>query len=170
MQMFQLKLICVCYFMSVYVLLIVDINTYPYYISFNEASWKCLFAPPTFFRFTQTFRIFGHAIVYFRLKGNIIKAFRFSVTLLAPLFAKLIQHIWFGVYQVYVYKAYLLGKFSPKIPNCQFKLKFGALTNSNLHNSIVMFTFSVFDRKYSFRANFIPKFKIVSLVEIWYLD
>ena len=106
---------------------------------------------PHFFGFSQTFRIFGHVIVYFRLKGNIFKAFGFSLTTLVPL---------------YVCKTYLLGKFSPKIQNCQFKLIFGTMTNSNLQNSILMFTFSVFDRKYSFWANFIPKFKIISLAEI----
>ena len=36
------------------------------------------------------------------------------------------------------------GKFSPKSENCQFKLKFGTKTNSNMQNSIVVFTFSMF--------------------------
>ena len=34
--------------------------------------------------------------------------------------------------------------------NCQFKQKFGAKTTLNMHNSMIMFTFSVFDRKYLF--------------------
>ena len=38
----------------------------------------------------------------------------------------------------------LLGKFDPKIQNCQFKLKFGNQTNLNMENSMVMFTFSLF--------------------------
>ena len=46
---------------------------------------------------------------------------------------------------------------------CQFKLKFCTQTNSNMQNSMVMFTFSVFDRKYPFWTNLISKFKIVSL-------
>ena len=29
--------------------------------------------------------------------------------------------------------------------NCQFKLKFGTYSNSNMQNSMVIFTFSVFD-------------------------
>ena len=33
-----------------------------------------------------------------------------------------------------------LGKFGPKIRNCQFKLKFGTSTNSNMQNSVVEFT------------------------------
>ena len=37
------------------------------------------------------------------------------------------------------------------------------MTNSNLKNSVVMFTFSVFDRKYPFWANLVQKFKIVCL-------
>ena len=33
------------------------------------------------------------------------------------------------------------GKFAPKNQNCQFKLKFGTLSNSIIKNSMVMFTF-----------------------------
>ena len=32
-------------------------------------------------------------------------------------------------------------------------LKFVAETNSNMQNSVLMFTFSIFDRKYPFWAN-----------------
>ena len=52
---------------------------------------------------------------------------------------------------------------SSKTQNCQFELKFGTQTNLNMQNSMVMFTFSVFYRKYFFWANFVSKFKIVSL-------
>ena len=55
-----------------------------------------------------------------------------------------------------------LGKFGPKNQNCHFKLKFGTYTNSNMQNSMVMFSFSVFDRKYPFWANLVQKVKIVS--------
>ena len=34
-----------------------------------------------------------------------------------------------------------LGKFGQKNPNYQFKLKFGSYTNSNMQNSLMMFTF-----------------------------
>ena len=53
--------------------------------------------------------------------------------------------------------------FGPKNQNYQFKLKFGTYTNSNMQNSMVIFTFSVFDRKYSFWANLVQKVKIISL-------
>ena len=43
------------------------------------------------------------------------------------------------------------GKFGSKTQNYQFKLKFCTYTNSNMQNSMVMFTFSVFDWKYLFR-------------------
>ena len=56
-----------------------------------------------------------------------------------------------------------LGKFGPKIQNYQFKLKFGTKTNSNMQNSMAMFTFSTFDRKFPFRAYFAQKIRIVSL-------
>ena len=62
-----------------------------------------------------------------------------------------------------IYTAYLLGKFGPKIQYCQFKLEFGTFTNSNIQNSMVMFDYSVGDRKYLFWKNLVQKIKIVSL-------
>ena len=56
-----------------------------------------------------------------------------------------------------------LGKFGPKSQNYQFMLKFGTYTNSNMQNSMVMFTFSAFDWKYPFWANLVQNVKIVSL-------
>ena len=56
-----------------------------------------------------------------------------------------------------------LGKFDPKTQNGQFKLKFGAQTNWNIQNFMVMFPFSIFDRKCLFGANLVQKIKIVSL-------
>ena len=58
-----------------------------------------------FFGFTQTFRIFGHALVYNRLKGNIFKVFGFSVAIFV-LFVKLMQHmVWCipNIYTTYIY-------------------------------------------------------------------
>ena len=50
-----------------------------------------------------------------------------------------------------------LGKFGPKTPNCQFKLKFSIQINSNMQNFMVMFTFLAFDWKYIFLGKFGPK-------------
>ena len=47
-----------------------------------------------------------------------------------------------------------LGKFGPKDQNCQFKGKFGTKVKLNMWNSMMMFTFSVFDQKYLFGQNF----------------
>ena len=47
------------------------------------------------------------------------------------------------------------------------KLKFGAITNLNMKNSIVMFTFSVFHWKYPYWANFFSKFKIILISWNW---
>ena len=47
-------------------------------------------------------------------------------------------------------KLCFFGKFSPKNQNCQFKLKLGTYTNSNMQNSMVLFTFSVLHGKYPF--------------------
>ena len=64
-------------------------------------------------------------------------------------------------------------RFQPKVPfwanlikknqNCQFKLKFGTYTNSNMQNSMLMFTFSVFDWNYPLWAKLVLKIKIVNL-------
>ena len=56
-----------------------------------------------------------------------------------------------------------LGNFGPKNQNCQFKVKLDTYTNWNMQNSMVMFTFFVFDRKYYFWANLFKKIKIVSI-------
>ena len=54
-----------------------------------------------------------------------------------------------------------LGKSGQKDQNCQFKLKCGAKANLNGRNSMMMFTFSVFDHKYLSWASLVQKFKIV---------
>ena len=43
------------------------------------------------------------------------------------------------------------------------KLKFESQSNSNMQNSLMLFTFFVFDRKCPFWANLVQKIKIVSL-------
>ena len=40
-------------------------------------------------------------------------------------------------------ETHFLGKFGPKNQNCQFKLKFGTYTNSNMQSSLMLFTFSI---------------------------
>ena len=57
-----------------------------------------------------------------------------------------------------------------KTENCQFKLKFGTLTNSDMQNSIVMFTFSLFNQKYLFGQIWSKKLKLSVRAVIWYLD
>ena len=47
-----------------------------------------------------------------------------------------------------------LGKFGQKNQHTLFKLKFGCLTNLNMQNSMMMFTFSVFDQGYHFWVNY----------------
>ena len=56
-----------------------------------------------------------------------------------------------------------LNKFGPKNQNCQFKVKFDIQPNSNMQNSVVVFTFFVFDRKYPVWANLVQNVRIVSL-------
>ena len=50
-----------------------------------------------------------------------------------------------------------LCEIGPKIQNYQFKRNFGIKTNLNMRNSVMMFTFSVFDRKYRW-ANLVQNF------------
>ena len=63
-----------------------------------------------------------------------------------------------------------LGKLGQNNQNCWFKLKFGTKINSNMQNSMVVFSFSVLDRnsmvvfsfsvldrQYPFRANLVAK-------------
>ena len=56
-----------------------------------------------------------------------------------------------------------LGKFGPKNQNCQFKLKYNTQTNSDIQNSVVPFSFSIFDWKYLFWTKLVQKVKIVNL-------
>ena len=49
------------------------------------------------------------------------------------------------------------GKSGPKTKNCQFELKLGTYTNSNMHNSMVLFTFSISDQNFHFGGTFGPK-------------
>ena len=50
-----------------------------------------------------------------------------------------------------------------KSQNYDFKLKFGCWPNSNMHNSMMLFIFFVFDRKSSFWANLVQIVNIVIL-------
>ena len=45
----------------------------------------------------------------------------------------------------------------------RLKLKFGSQNNSNMQNSMVMYTLSVLDSKYPFKANLVQKVEIFSL-------
>ena len=55
------------------------------------------------------------------------------------------------------------GKFCPKSQNCQFKVKLDTYTNSNIKNSMAVFTFFVFDRRSPFWENSVQNLKTVSL-------
>ena len=48
-------------------------------------------------------------------------------------------------YWKYLFRANLVKKKTEKNQNCQFELKSGTETNSNMQNSMVLLTFSVFD-------------------------
>ena len=56
-----------------------------------------------------------------------------------------------------IYTAYLLGKFGRKNQHCQFALKFGTLTNSSIHDSMVVFIFFCFRPEIRFLDKFGPK-------------
>ena len=56
----------------------------------------------------------------------------------------------------------LFGQTWSKNQNYQFKLKFVTYTNSNMQNSMVMFTFFCFDQKYPFWAKMVQKVRMIS--------
>ena len=56
-----------------------------------------------------------------------------------------------------------LDKFCLKNQNRHFRLIFGTETNSNMQNSMVVFTFAALDQKYPFWANLVQKIRIASL-------
>ena len=60
-------------------------------------------------------------------------------------------------------ETHFLSKFGPKSQTCQYKLKFGTWTNSNMQNSMMVFTFSVLVWKQTFLVNLVQKVKIVCL-------
>ena len=45
----------------------------------------------------------------------------------------------------------------------KFKVKFGSYNNSNINNSLVVFTFSVLNRKYCFWLNVVQGIKTICL-------
>ena len=57
--------------------------------------------------------------------------------------------------------ATLFGELRQKNRNCQFKLKIGTQTNSNMKNSIVVLIFFCFRPEVYFFWNFVPKIEIV---------
>ena len=57
---------------------------------------------------------------------------------------------WWYLLFVFKPETPFLGKLDPINQNCQFKPKFGTKTNSNMQNSMVVFTFSAFYRKNPF--------------------
>ena len=71
---------------------------------------------------------------------------------------------WCSFFLFYLgWKNPFLDKLGPQGQNCQFKMKFGTYINSNMQNSMVVFSFSVLDWKHIFSADLIQKVKIVSL-------
>ena len=58
------------------------------------------------------------------------------------------------------------GKSGAKNQNCQFRLKFGTKPNSNVWNSVTMFTFCVFYHKCPFWVNLVQNSKLFVESEI----
>ena len=124
-------------------------------------------------RLILTYRIQWMVMLpFFRLQLEIPFLDKFSPKLQNCLFIwKLVlRHIricriqWCSLFLLltkYIYPFF--DKFSPRNQNCQIKLKFGTKANSNMQNSKVVYTLSVFDWKYPLWANLIQKIKIVSL-------
>ena len=82
---------------------------------------------------------------------------------LGPLLIRICRIQWQCFFICFRPKTPFLGKFDPNNQTCQFKLKYGTYTNSNMQNSMVMLTFSVSEQNTLFLANLVQKIKIVSL-------
>ena len=70
---------------------------------------------------------------------------------------------WCSFLSAFDWKYPFLGKFSTKIQNCLFKIKFDTYTNPNMQNSVVVFILSTLYWKYPFWADSVEKVKIVSV-------
>ena len=60
-----------------------------------------------------------------------------------------------------------LNKFGPKNQNCQFELKFGNYTNSNMQNSMMVFAFPVLTGNSHFRQIWSQNLKLFVWSEIF---
>ena len=63
-----------------------------------------------------------------------------------------------------------LGKFRPKCQNCQFQVKLDMYTNLNKQNSVMLFTFFIFDQKCSFWGNLVQNVKIAYVDQFEYAE
>ena len=59
----------------------------------------------------------------------------------------------------------LVGKFGLKIKNHRFKLRPGTQTNLKMQNSMLVFSFSVLDKKYTF-AKFATRIKDITFDKV----
>ena len=64
---------------------------------------------------------------------------------------------------VFDWKYLFYGKRCSKVQKCLFKVEFGTYTDSNIHNLMLIFIFSILNQKYPFLGNFGPKTNIVSV-------
>ena len=109
------------------------------------------------------FFCFGPEIPFWSKSGrkkNKIVSLRWNLILRLIEYAKFSGDVRFLRFRLEIL---FLGKFGPKNQNDQFKVKLDTWTYSNMQNSMVMFTFFVFDRKYLFWANLVQNVKIISL-------
>ena len=79
---------------------------------------------------------------------------------LVPTLIRTCRIQWWCSFFSFWSKIIFLGKFSPNSENYQLKLKYGTYTNSNMQNSMMLFTF--FEWKCPFLANLVQKVKIIS--------
>ena len=80
---------------------------------------------------------------------------KFRTTLIS--ICRIMQKIWDVHFFCFRPEKLFLGKPGQKDQNRQFQHKFSTKTNLNMRNSMMMFTFSVFDHKYLSQANLVKK-------------
>ena len=82
---------------------------------------------------------------------------------LVPRLIRICRLEWSCLLFLFYIKNIFLGKLGSKNQNYQFKQKFDTYTNSNMQNSMVVFTFSALDRDNFFWQIWSEKVKIVCL-------
>ena len=85
-------------------------------------------------------------------RENLVKKIKIVILSrnLVPRLIRIFRIQWWCSLFLFQNRNTIFGQFGPKNQNCQYNLKFGTQTNSNMKNSMMVFTFSVLYWKHPF--------------------